>query len=186
MTQHIQHLTERKKQPADAVERYVVIDFETTGLDMEEDKIIEFGAVRVVGGQVEETFSTLVCCEKPVPKDVEQLTGITSAMLQKEGIPEKEALRKFLEFCGNDDLVGYHIRFDLEFLRRACKHNGISPINRKAIDVLRLFKKKIHSYSGYTLKATAEQLGIQCDTVHRAEADCLLTYRIFEKLKEIQ
>ena len=59
MTQHIQHLTERKKQPADAVERYVVIDFETTGLDMEEDKIIEFGAVRVVGGQVEETFSTL-------------------------------------------------------------------------------------------------------------------------------
>ena len=40
-------------------ERFVAIDFETTGLDSRTDSIIEFGAARVVGGKVTATFLRL-------------------------------------------------------------------------------------------------------------------------------
>ena len=39
---------------------YVLFDLETTGLDIETDKIVEIGAVRVRDGQITDEFSTLV------------------------------------------------------------------------------------------------------------------------------
>lgn len=185
MVHHIQRLSERKKQPADSVERYVVIDVETTGLK-ETDQIIEIGAVRVESGQVTEQFSTLVRYEGDLPEEVEKLTGITSEILCKNGVSVTQALNKFFEFCGGDIFVGYNINFDMAFLRRACRKSGFAQVNSKTIDVMHLVKKKMRFNSGYSLKAVAEKLGIDHDTVHRALADCLTTYRIFEKLKEIQ
>ena len=42
------------------MKEYVSVDVETTGLTPKQDKIIEIGAVKVIGGEVKETFSCFV------------------------------------------------------------------------------------------------------------------------------
>ena len=59
------------------MDSYVVFDIETTGFNSVNDRIIEIGAVRVVEGEIKETFSEFVNPERPIPYKITQLTTIT-------------------------------------------------------------------------------------------------------------
>ena len=58
---------------------YTVMDIETTGMYSD---ITEIAALRVVSGEIRDTFHTLVKAKGPIEKRVERLTGITSDMLE--------------------------------------------------------------------------------------------------------
>ena len=62
------------------MDSYVVFDIETTGFNSVNDRIIEIGAVRVIGGEIKETFSEFVNPECPIPYKITQLTTITDDM----------------------------------------------------------------------------------------------------------
>ena len=59
------------------------LDFETTGLDVEKDRITEVGAVLYSTGldQVLETAGYLVNPEIPISAEITKLTGITNSMV---------------------------------------------------------------------------------------------------------
>ena len=61
---------------------YVALDLETTGLDVNTDKIIEVGAVKFRGETVLETYQRFVNPRIPLPMKVARLTGIAP-----EGVP---------------------------------------------------------------------------------------------------
>ncbi len=185
----IQHMLHNKKQIApqsntDSESKYVVIDIETTGLQ-NTDSIIELGAIVIANGEPEKSFSVLVQCEKPVPSAVTELTGITTEQLLSDGIPLKAALSEFLSLIGSLEIVGYNIDFDMKFINQACKENGFSEIRNKGTDVQKLARKRLKQCMRFTLSAVAEYLEIEYEQRHRVLADCTLTYRIFEKLKEM-
>ncbi|HAG12996.1 MAG TPA: type I-E CRISPR-associated endoribonuclease Cas2 [Ruminococcus sp.] len=165
-------------------ERYAVIDLETTGLQ-ETDQIIEFGALIIENGEVSDTFSMLVNCEKSIPKEIVSMTGITQEMLSNDGKPEKEALEQFLAFIGKLELIGYNIDFDIAFLQRACRENGLPELTNQQTDVKQAARKKLKHCMKFSLAAVAAHLGIESEQRHRAAEDCMMTYRIFEKLKEM-
>ena len=98
---------------------YVIFDFETTGLSpFDGDRIIEMSAVRVVNHKVVKEFATLVNPEQPISPDATAVNGITDDMV-KDAPKMKEALTEFIDFIGDDILVGHNIKsFD--------KHFGIS------------------------------------------------------------
>ncbi|MDW8096388.1 MAG: exonuclease domain-containing protein, partial [Aquificaceae bacterium] len=74
---------------------FVSIDVEATGVDPSKSEIVEIACVRVEGGVITETFSTLVNPGYSVPPKITALTGITNAMLV--GKPKMEdVLPKFL------------------------------------------------------------------------------------------
>ena len=64
---------------------YVALDLETTGLDPQRDAIMEIGAVRfrttyndgTIEANVLDTWSSLVNPGRPIPIQIQQLTGIT-------------------------------------------------------------------------------------------------------------
>lgn len=65
---------------------FVVVDIETTGLDSEKHEIIEIGAVKVSrDSKSHPTISTLVKPNRKVSKKINELTGISDEMLERNG-----------------------------------------------------------------------------------------------------
>ena len=97
---------------------YVAIDIETTGLDLDHDRITEVGAVRFAeDGTLLESFERLVNPGREIPKFIEEMTGITNrAVRDAPALGEvSDALRTFV---GADTIVGQNVGFDLAHLRR--------------------------------------------------------------------
>ncbi|MBR1437412.1 MAG: type I-E CRISPR-associated endoribonuclease Cas2 [Synergistaceae bacterium] len=179
--QHINRIVQRNRKPLYNQKSYTVIDIETTG-SQDTDKIIEIGALYVEDGKLIRNFTALLECCEPLPQYIIELTGITDELLRERGMDVKEAIEKFREFCGDTELVGYNINFDIKFLQRDFLKNGMPLITNKIADAMHLARRKIECDS-YTLTSVADCLGIKYNAVHRALNDCFLTYEVFEKLK---
>lgn len=163
----------------------VMVDLETTGTDMSSDVILEFGAIRVQHGQAVETFSRLVRHECALPRTLVQLTGIDAALLQQEGVPLADALSAFLKFIGQDTLVGYHLAFDMGFLREACKACELPAPANRCVDLLTQARRKIFGLPNYQLRTVAKHFSLEIPPFHRALEDCRLLLECYQKLNEI-
>lgn len=116
------------------MDSYVVFDIETTGFNSVNDRIIEIGAVRVVEGEIKETFSEFVNPERPIPYKITQLTTITDDMVKDAGTIE-EILPQFLKFCEGSVLVAHNAGFDTGFIRENAKRLNL-PYDHTVVDTL--------------------------------------------------
>ena len=99
-----------------AEKRYVVLDLETTGLDIQKDTIIEIGAIRFIDGQETERYSRII--KNVIPRNITELTGITQNM-SNLGVDTGKALNGLMEFIGSDPTIGFNIiKFDLKLLKK--------------------------------------------------------------------
>jgi DNA polymerase-3 subunit epsilon len=102
--------------------RYVVVDVESSGLNIHKDRLIAIGAVAVVRGRIELGDSLEIVLQQDVvsAKDNILVHGI-SGTAQREGVPPVEAMLAFLEYLGKDPLVAFHSGFDEAMISRALK-----------------------------------------------------------------
>jgi CRISPR-associated protein Cas2 len=163
---------------------YAVIDIETSGLSEHEDEIIELAALHIENHQVTGEFTALVQPTKPISATIENITGITNAMLQAEGIPLQTALEQFFTFVGGLPLASHNINFDYKFLCTACAATNRSLPANRLIDTLTQARRQIKTVKNYKLSTLAAHLGIKTDAAHRALADCQATHQLYEKLNE--
>ena len=61
--------------------KYVIVDIETTGLDLEHSSIIEVGAILVVNNIIKDKYSSFIHYEGVLPETAKRVTGITEQML---------------------------------------------------------------------------------------------------------
>lgn len=116
---------------------YVCFDTETTGLNNRFDKIMEFGAVKIVNGIITETLDMLINPEIPIPENIQKITHITDDMV-KDKPTIKEVLPKILAFIGDSIIVAHNLSFDYGFLNKALIDNGYGEIKLPSIDTLKL------------------------------------------------
>lgn len=155
------------------------IDTETTGLHPGEDKIVEIAAVRVRNNQVVDSFQRLVDPLKHIPAAASRVNGITNDMVS--GKPTFEnVVRDFLEFIGDDILVGYNVSFDTSFIENEM-HESLS---NSTYDVYHMARNCLDSYN-YKLKTLCVSLGISETQEHRGVSDSILTFRLVQKIKEL-
>lgn len=102
--------------------RYVVVDVETTGLDLNRDRLIAIGAVAVRGEQIvlSESFEVVLRQDQVSSKDNILIHGIGGEQ-QRQGLEPAEALLQFLEFLERSPLVAFHVTFDQTMINRAMK-----------------------------------------------------------------
>ncbi len=164
------------------VHDYVVFDLETTGISCNNDEVVEISAVKVIGGQVTEEFSTLVNPRRPIPFMATSVNGITDEMVADAPTFEV-ALADFLEFAGDMILVGHNIHsFDMKFIRRDAERYFGKTVGNDYVDTLPLARMYLPTLGHHTLSDLAAHYGISADGAHRALFDCRMNQEIYERL----
>lgn len=102
--------------------RYVVVDVETSGLNMVKDRLIAIGAVAVDKGRVRlaDSMEIVLQQSRASGRDNILIHGI-GGTAQTEGVPPAEALLAFLEYLGKSPLLAFHVAFDRTMIDRALK-----------------------------------------------------------------
>lgn len=160
---------------------FVIVDIETTGLDSKLDDIIELGAIKVVDGEVNK-FQRLVKIDKEIPKNIIELTSLTTEYLDNNGVSLSEAMKDFIEFIEDIDIVGYGIDFDMMFLNESLVRLNQQPLMNKTFDLIRLVKKEKLFLKDYKLQTAIEGYEMSEKQTHRALEDVELIYQLSKRV----
>ena len=181
----IKQLAQAKKKNS-ILDKYVVIDIETTGVSLTTDKIIEIGAILIEKGKIINQFNHLIKPNIQVPVFIENLTGITNEMVARDGRDLSFVLPEFLRFIGELPIISHNLSLDIDFLRIACQKLQIPLFFNKNIDTLSLARRLLRTVSDYKLSTLSKHFNFQYQSIHRSIADCILTNMLYRKLIEIQ
>lgn len=162
---------------------YSIIDIETTGLDTTYDFILEISAIKVKNNKIVDSFSSFVKCFIYVPEFITELTGITTKMVENAPLL-KDVLEKFLDFIGQDTLVGHNINFDINFLYDNCINELNKPLTNNFVDTLRLSRRVNCDLKHHRLIDLLELYEIDASNQHRALNDCKYTFEIYNNMKQ--
>jgi len=161
---------------------YVAFDLETTGLNPKSDRIIEIGAVKIVDGKPAEIFETLVNPGMRISGRITEITGIDNEMAAK-GKKTEEAVKEFIDFCGDHVLLGHNLMFDYSFMKRSAVNSGMS-FEKTGIDTLKIARKTLPDLESRTLGYLSSYFRLSHENKHRAYSDALATALLYQRLAE--
>jgi DNA polymerase-3 subunit epsilon len=161
---------------------FVVVDVEATHERRTPARIIEIGAYRVRGGEILDSFETLVNPEAVVPRFLANLTGITTEMLLTA--PKfADVADEWLDFIGDAVLVAHNANFDLPLMNREIGRVFPGYRLRNAhlctVDLARRLVPRVESHG---LDSLVAYFGFEVSRRHRAADDALATARVFLRL----
>ncbi|MGI9385380.1 MAG: DUF294 nucleotidyltransferase-like domain-containing protein [Methyloligellaceae bacterium] len=161
----------------------VALDTETTGLNPQESRVIQLGAVKVCNGALLEDrcFDELVNPGVPIPQVTIDIHHITDADVRD--VPAfGEAAPAFDRFCGVSVALGHNIGFDLAILQAEFERAGLIWTRPRSLDTLVLTRIVNPVLPDFGLDTIADWLEIEIAGRHNALGDSLATARVFLKL----
>ncbi len=162
------------------MQKYAIIDVETTGGAARYERIIEVAIVMHDGEKVYDSFSTLLNPGRNIPWNITRITGITNEMVAHA--PKfHEVARRIVEMTENAIFVAHNARFDYEFIREEFMRLGYS-FSRKRLCTVQLSRKSFPGLKSYSLTSLKAHFGIMAERSHRALDDTLATVQLFERI----
>ena len=165
--------------------REIVLDTETTGLDVTEGhRLIEIGACEMINHVLtNKTFHVYINPEREIDIDAVNIHGISN-----EDLIEKpkfsEICDEFLEFIGTSPLVIHNADFDISFINNELNLSGKNfEIRNPIIDTLKLAKKKFPG-SLVNLDSLCKRFDINLNSrkFHGALIDAVLLSDVYVEL----
>ncbi|MBF7731532.1 3'-5' exonuclease [Pseudomonas sp. N040] len=158
-------------------QRFVVLDLETTGLNVNRDKVLSIGAVVIEDGDID--LGSQYECTMQQDHQVSEsilIHGLAPSTIAA-GLDPAEALLDFMQFLGDSPVLGYHAPFDQRMLSRALREVLDYDLRHSFIDLAEvapmLFPKAGIHKGG--LDAWVKYFGLQVLARHSASADALVT-----------
>lgn len=163
-------------------EEWVVVDVETTGGSPEHGhRVTEIAAVRVSGGEVRDSFSTLVNPERRIPGMITSLTGITDEMV-REAPRFHEIADRLRAFVGGRVFVAHNAAFDWRFLCAELERSLGRRLDGRQLCTVRLSRKLLPQLPSRSLDALALYFGLEIESRHRALDDAVATAHVLLRL----
>ena len=158
----------------------VVVDTETTGLDVTRARIVQIGAVRISSGQIctDDHFDVLVYPEEPIPAATTAIHGITDTLVANAN-RFGEVADDFTTYMGSAVMVGHNIGFDIAMLKREFELSGIVWTAPVSLDTMVLSRVANPRLPNFALEVIASWLGVPVKNRHSALGDALTTARIY-------
>lgn len=174
---------------------FVVFDFETTGLDTQNDRIVQVGIIDHTGKTL---VDTLVNPCVHIPPEATHVHGITNAQVA-DAPTYGDVYPALFEALDDKVWVAYNIRFDEDFLVAECSRNWVTlpkpPKEPAPRDMFTQSYCAMNRYAAYwgerrygggyrwqRLTDACYQQGIQVNGAHSALGDCLLTLELIRKM----
>ena len=159
-------------------QRWVVLDLETSGLNLNRDQVLSIGAVVIEDGAVDfsQMFErTLQRAETKLSPSV-LIHGLGPSAIAAGSDPV-DALLDFMEFVGDSPLLAFHARFDQHMLARALKDSLGYRLAHTFLDVADiaplLYPEALLREAG--LDDWIDHFHLQVGERHHASADALAT-----------
>jgi DNA polymerase III epsilon subunit len=157
---------------------FVVFDTETTGLRTTTDRVVEIGAVRIVGGVETGRKTWRINPGIPIPPEATRVHGITDAMVAKCP-PFREVFPEVAAFFGNAVLVAHNARYDVRIVSAELARNGLSMPTNAVLDTLALARARYPQAPAHTVASLVKYLNLATGSFHRADSDAVHTAGIF-------
>jgi DNA polymerase III epsilon subunit family exonuclease len=154
-----------------------------TGLDIDQDRVVEVAVVRGDGRQVIGELQSLVRADRPLSAKAAKVTRITPEMLtdQPEFPTIAPAVREMLR---DAVVIAHNVPFDVGFIHQEMERAGVEFPPPVTVDTL-LMARRLFAFRRNDLAALCEQLGIVLDGHHRALADARATFQLYHRMLEI-
>lgn len=155
---------------------FIALDVETTGLN-DDSEVIEVGLVVVENGRIVREWQSLVKPQKPIPRDISIMTGITPQMV-KDAPRWEDIEDEFLSIIDGQLLLAHNISFDkgrIEF------QLGYELAN-DWLDTHDMAKLFLPTLTSYKLMSIAFHLHIPDNAHHRALNDAIVCAQVFLRL----
>ena len=168
-----------------AAQRWLVVDVETTGLNMQQDRLIAIGAVLLEGVTLRLDQSFEVVLRQSIPSGrgnilIHRITGGE----QTDGVEPAAALSAFLDFSRRFPCVAFHAQFDETMLKRAFKEYLGIDFAPPFLDLAFLAPALVDDAPA-SLRSLDDWVGhfsIPIAARHRAVADAVGTAQLFQLL----
>lgn len=127
---------------------FCAIDLETTGLSVENDRIIQVAIVKVINGQINETFSTYVNPKCHIKQSASEINNIYDEDV-KNSKTIKELFPEILAFIGSLPLIAHKAEFDIGFLSKEYFRNFGKDLSKYDIKcTMKIWREKYSRFYG--------------------------------------
>lgn len=164
-----------------AKEVFTIFDFETTGLDHNENQIVEVAAIRTDLTQELGRLHMLVALEegKKLPDFLIDNTDLRDHMLVN-GVTELHMMIVLSAFIGNSTVVAHYFPFDSAYLANY-------QIHPESFLCTRSIERFLNPKESASLDPTAKRRGVKLEGAHRAMNDIEATIGVLKsQLQELK
>lgn len=180
-------------------------DLETTGTDVEQDRIVTASIVSLTDAGRPNTREWLINPGIDIPVGATEVHGITTEHARENGQDPAEALHDLvcllaMGMATGSPLAGMNLAFDLTILDRECRRHGIPTLGQRlaaergtddenihpVIDIM-LVDKAMDKYrkGGRKLVDLCNTYGVRLDDAHQSTGDVLGTLRVVWKMAHL-
>lgn len=163
-------------------EIFACIDCETTGLDVQQDRVIEVAVAKFSLDQIFDTFESLIDPQCAIPESSIEIHNITQEMV--EGKPLLvSVIPRVLDIVGKSIIIGHGVSFDIELIALAADRAGIPHTLRsnRTLDTLRMARLYGESPIN-SLEQLRKHFNILQEGAHRAMNDVIVNMEVFRYL----
>ena len=159
--------------------RYVVADTETSGLNPDTDRLLSVGAVGLHAGRIvlADSLEATLRQTQPSTRDNIVVHGIGESA-QRGGEDPREAMMRFLEYCGKCPVLAYHAPFDEAFVKRTAREQLGLTLRVAWLDLATILPSLFDEKPRQALDFWLERFGIDVPLRHSALGDALATAQL--------
>ena len=161
---------------------FICLDCETTGLDINKDRIIEVAAVKFTLDETLGQYESLIDPKVAIPAESMAIHHITQEMVTDQPFAE-EILPTLIDFIEDHPIIGHSVSFDIDILAANLErlHKTTRIKKTPFFDTLRLARLYGQSPSN-SLEVLRRHFNIEEEGAHRAMSDVIVNIQVFKHL----
>ena len=171
---------------------FVVIDCETTGLNVRTDDVVTIAAIKIRGNRIltSEHFGAVVRPDSEMKTEAIKIHRLRQSDVEAAPIVWK-VLPSFLRFIGSRPLIGYYVDFDVAMLDKYILPLVGIELPNERIEVSRLYYERKYADAppntsiDLSFSAILKDLCIPSLSQHDAFDDALMTAMMFVQLRDL-